>query len=188
MILPPHPPHLRAAAEALVRGSRLPLRRIAAEIGIPAGTLTGWSRRGGWRKRASPGRRGLGRASGESLSGPALRAALRGHVARQIARLDAALEGDALPDSARVLRDLGGLKRLLDELAAGEAGGRDAPGCHAGNGHGGAGGRRGDDAGDPDLPALRAQIARRYEAFAGERADGGLPGEPAGPAPGGALD
>ncbi|WP_204276985.1 hypothetical protein, partial [Escherichia coli] len=41
------------------------------------------------------------------------------------------------------------------------------------------------DAGDAfpdDLPALRAEIARRYAAFAGERTDAGLPGEPSGPA------
>ncbi|MCJ2126559.1 hypothetical protein [Methylobacterium sp. J-077] len=83
---------------------------------------------------------------------PILRAHLRAHIARQIAAFDAALngEGAAVLDSARVLRDLGGLKRLLDEIAPGT--GRD-------DGEGGDGGN------EPDLPALRAEIARRYAGF-----------------------
>lgn len=98
------------------------------------------------------------------LDGASLRAALRGHIARQIAGLDAALRLRAGPiDSAKVLRDLGGLKRLLDETETGD--GAEHP----------------DAEREPrtDLPALRAEIARRYAAFAGERPDAGLPGEPA---------
>ncbi|WP_336487304.1 hypothetical protein [Methylobacterium nigriterrae] len=130
--------------------------------------------------------------AGRTGDGPSLRAALRGHVARQIALfdagLDAALRGEApgATDSARVLRDLGGLKRILDELDA-------AGGGHAGGGLAGGGLAGGAAADEPqsalaalDLPALRASIARRYAAFAGERPDAGLPGEPAGPAAGGA--
>ncbi|MCJ2059235.1 hypothetical protein MKL09_22205 [Methylobacterium sp. J-048] len=83
---------------------------------------------------------------------PILRAHLRAHIARQIAAFDAALrgEGAAVLDSARVLRDLGGLKRLLDEIA---------PGNERERGEGGDGGT------GPDLPALRAEIARRYAGF-----------------------
>jgi len=83
---------------------------------------------------------------------PILRAHLRAHIARQIAAFDAALngEGAAVLDSARVLRDLGGLKRLLDEIA---------PGTGPDDGEGGDGGN------EPDLPALRAEIARRYAGF-----------------------
>ena len=77
-----------------------------------------------------------------------LRAHLRAHIARQIAAFDAALngEGAAVLDSARVLRDLGGLKRLLDEIGAGTGDGSD-------------GGP------EPDLPTLRTEIARRYAGF-----------------------
>lgn len=180
MILTPHPAALRQAAEALVRDGRLPLGAVASELGLPLGTIRCWTLRGGWRRRLNPParaskgavRRRKRLASARSLlDGPALRVALLGHVARQIARFDAALEAEALPDSARVLRDLGGLKKLLDELAAHhivEAGGR----------HGADAGA--DEPGEADLPALRARIAARYEAFAGERPHGGLPGEPAG--------
>ncbi len=101
---------------------------------------------------------------------PALRAALRDHIGRQIAAFDAALrgEGAAVIDSARVLRDLGGLKRLLDDL--GGEGGDDASGLDV----------------DLDLPRLRAEIANRYARRPGERPDDGLPGEPAAAAPPGA--
>ncbi|MDP4004817.1 hypothetical protein [Methylobacterium sp. NEAU K] len=87
---------------------------------------------------------------------PTLRAHLRAHIARQIAAFDAALngEGAAVLDSARVLRDLGGLKRLLDEVAP-------ASGGNAGEG--------GDGGTARDLPALRAEIARRYAGFVGGR-------------------
>ncbi|MCJ2049678.1 helix-turn-helix domain-containing protein [Methylobacterium sp. J-070] len=87
-----------------------------------------------------------------------LRAHLRAHIARQIAAFDAALsgEGAALRDSARVLRDLAGLTRLVEALAA------DGARCPEGEG--------GDGDTEPDLPALRADIARRYAGFVGGRA------------------
>ena len=87
-----------------------------------------------------------------------LRDHLRAHIVRQIAAFDAALsgEGQALRDSARILRDLGGLKRLLDTV--------DADGARH------AGGERGDGNTEPDLVALRAEIARRYAGFVGGRA------------------
>lgn len=102
-----------------------------------------------------------------ATDGPSLRAALRSHIARQIAGFDAALQGTgaAVVDSARVLRDLGGLKKLLDELGAAEA-------CDGGGG----------SADNPDeLPVLRAEIARRL----GLTPPGGDPGAAAaGPDPG----
>ncbi|GLS56133.1 hypothetical protein GCM10007886_43180 [Methylobacterium gregans] len=103
-----------------------------------------------------------------AVDGPALRAALRGHVARQIAAFDAALsgEGAAVVDSARVLRDLGGLKRLLDELSLEREDGD--------------GGERGAD----DLPALRAALARR---LAGASRRGGPRPRARGPAAPGAA-
>ena len=102
---------------------------------------------------------------------PALRAALRAHIGRQIAAFDEALrgEGAAVIDSARVLRDLGGLKRLLDDLTIeGEGDGSDP------------------EPSTLDLAGLRAEIAGRYGRCRDERPDDGLPGEPAAAAPAGA--
>jgi hypothetical protein len=102
------------------------------------------------------GRPGAGspqdRRDADRLDAAALRMSLRAHIARQIAAFDAALrgEGAAVLDSARVLRDLGGLKRLFDELVA------EDPAVGS------------EDGGEPDLPALRAEIARRYARFVGE--------------------
>ncbi len=92
---------------------------------------------------------------------PTLRAQLRAHIARQIAAFDAALrgEGAAVLDSARVLRDLGGLKRLFDEVAAG----KDRDGTDPREGGDGPERRP-----EPDVAALRAAIARRYARFVGE--------------------
>lgn len=109
---------------------------------------------------------------------PGLRAALRHHIARQIVRFDAALS-DPPPnlDTARILRDLGGLKRLLDEA--------DLHDSKAGGAHGTDGSDAARDSGPGesgravDLPALRAQIAQRYAAWSGAGAPAGLPGEPA---------
>lgn len=91
-----------------------------------------------------------------------LRALLRAHIGRQIHVFDAALaDPRGGIDSAKVLRDLGGLKRLLDDLDDGPS-------------------EEGDGEGDPhdasprsrpapplDAEALRAEIARRYERFVG---------------------
>ncbi|VUF12220.1 hypothetical protein [Methylobacterium dankookense] len=124
--------HPQDIAEALGIG------RMSAGAFFKAAGLT--LRRGGPAAGPPPPLDAAGAADGASL-----RAALRGHIARQIAGFDAALTGGgaAVVDSARVLRDLGGLKKLLDELGTAE--------------------ERDDGAGrdDADLPALRAEIARR---------------------------
>lgn len=189
-------PEIVAAVERLVRGSRAGIAVIAATAGLSRRRVTDWTRAGGW-ARTRPVRK---RSEGDILADlaalerragalpadtapdamldaadlPALRARLRLHAGRQIAAFDAALrgEGAAVIDSARVLRDLGGLKRLLDDLAAGT---------------GEADGTRGiADRPGFDLPALRAELARRYARLPRERPDAGLPGEPAGPAAPGA--
>ncbi|WP_232631682.1 hypothetical protein [Methylobacterium sp. Leaf118] len=88
-----------------------------------------------------------------------LRARLLTHVARQIDRLDAVLdaaEPSAGLDSGKVLRDLVGLKHLLDELMVGNGGGDGASGPPL------------------DVVALRADIARRYAAFAADEPDDGV--------------
>jgi len=104
---------------------------------------------------------------GDPAADPAtLRARLRAHIARQIAAFDAALSGAGAGagDSARILRDLGGLKRLLDTVDA--EGARGAAG-EGGDGTGRDTGRDTEPDTEPDLPALRAEIARRYAGFVG---------------------
>lgn len=97
-----------------------------------------------------------------------LRAQLRVHIERQIARFDAALDAEPPPagfDSGKVLRDLGGLKNLLDDMKA--------PDRAAGKGEAdGATGRPSLSA--ADLVAMRADIARRYAAFATAEPDDGV--------------
>ncbi|WP_375465277.1 hypothetical protein [uncultured Methylobacterium sp.] len=155
---------------ALERLSRRAPRRPAPEAGPVASQAPA---------RADAAREPAHDTEGGAADLPALRRRLRAHVGRQIAAFDAALrgEGAAVIDSARVLRDLGGLKRLLDDLdGEGDDGGHDASGAP-----GSARDR------DLDLPALRESIARRYARLSGERPDGGVPGAPAGAAPAGAV-
>ncbi|WP_375455275.1 hypothetical protein [uncultured Methylobacterium sp.] len=189
-------PEIAAAVERLICRSGADIAVIAVMAGLSRQRVNDWTRAGGW-ARTKPVRKrseddiladlaALERRAGafpadtppgatlDAADLPALRARLRLHVGRQIAAFDAALrgEGAAVIDSARVLRDLGGLKRLLDDLAAGT---------------GEADGTRGTaDRPGLDLPALRAELARRYARLPRERPDGSLPGEPAGPAAPGA--
>lgn len=109
-----------------------------------------------------------GAAGGQAVTDPRrLRMRLRAHIGRQIEALDAALSHapKAGFDSAKVLRDLGGLKRLLDDLGSGgEAEGktRDEPA------------RSDPDALDPD--ELRAEIARRLDRFVADGTADAIPG------------
>ncbi|MEH3118305.1 MAG: hypothetical protein PGN25_12135 [Methylorubrum populi] len=93
-------------------------------------------------------------------------------IERQIERFDAALDAEAPPagfDSAKVLRDLGGLKNLLDDMKAADRAVRE----------GGADGAAGwPSLSVADLVAMRTDIARRYAAFAAAEPDDGVP-EPA---------
>lgn len=156
----------RDAVERLYRNPDIELADLAAALGV------GRSGASAFFKTCGLG--GRHRTAGTGRTGGDLRAALRGHIARQVERFDAALKGAPF-DSSKVLRDLGGLKRLLDDLDADERVKELGDGADAGAGKA----DRAAGFATGDLPALRAQIARRYAAFAGERADAGLPGEPA---------
>lgn len=115
--------------------------------------------------RVEPGRIASDRMGEGSVHPRRLRARLRAHIGRQIAALDAALtDAPAGLDSAKVLRDLGGLKRLLDDLGEGAAADdHDA--------------RKGEPRDEParsvqidperDLDEIRVDIARRFERFVG---------------------
>jgi len=97
-----------------------------------------------------------------------LRAQLRAHIERQIARFDAALDAEVSPagfDSGKVLRDLGGLKNMLDDMKAADRAARQG-------GTDGAAGRPPLRA--SDLVAMRTDIARRYAAFAATEPDDGV--------------
>lgn len=143
-----------ARRAALARLLRVPLNDPGdvAEVG-------GLGRSRGPRLRAAYGQDGPSEHDPEpAFDPPTLRAHLRVHIARQIAAYDLALSADgAAAESGRVLRDLGGLKRLLDEVDAGTMQTT--------------GGEGGDGGSERDLPALRAEIARRYAGFVG----GGAP-------------
>ncbi|WP_375410654.1 hypothetical protein [uncultured Methylobacterium sp.] len=156
------------AVERLYRNPDVELSDLAAALGVGRYGASAFFKGCGFGSRPRPPRtvRTVG-------TGGDLRAALRGHVARQVERFDAALKGKAPFDSSKVLRDLGGLKRLLDDLDADERVKELGDEADAGKAERAAGFAA------LDLPALRAQIARRYAAFASERADAALPGEPA---------
>ncbi len=97
-----------------------------------------------------------------------LRARLLAQIERQIDRFDAALDAEPPPsgfDSGKVLRDLGGLKNLLDDMKPAERATRVGEADAA--------------ATQPALPvadlvAMRADIASRYAAFAAAEPDDGV--------------
>lgn len=154
----PHPPQVRAAAEALLRETSLPMAAIARQLGLSDSTIRSWNADEQIRqdRRREPAAPAIGSAPVATPDRAGLEAALRRHIARQIAALDALLDTpERETDSARVLRDLGGLKRLLDDLPA-----EDRPGPRGRPDH--SEGAADEGAGD-DLPALRAAIARRLE-------------------------
>jgi len=195
-----YPPETREAVEGMLRDGVLSMRSIAACTGISSTTVWSWNRAAGIRsvgavcepgsavRRSEPKRRRSmparhGPPPGDVPDLATLDAALRAHIARQIAVFDdglraaqdAARDADraaAAIDTAKILRDLGGLKRLLDDLGA-AARQPDAEGDA--------------DGGAPeDLAALRERLARRLAAFAAEPdpAAAGEPG-PCTPAPAG---
>jgi hypothetical protein len=147
------------AARRLFEGCRAEPADIAVALGLAASDAEIVFAARGFSRRAEAG-----------LDGATLRRRLRHHVARQIAALDAQLgAAPRAPDSARVLRDVSGLKRVIDALDLEDA----ARGTEA------AGGASAGDGSGPGVGALREAIARRYEAFAGDGAAADLPGEPA---------
>ena len=139
---------------------------LALALGLGRSATRALFRAAGFTKRRDPA--GLPPARLPPLPGeavPALRdlnAAIRIQIGRQIEAFDAALHGQAAAviDSARVLRDLGGLKRLLDDLS-GPAPTQD-----------------GDADGERDLAGLRDGLARRFAALP---APSGAPDDPGNP-------
>ena len=193
------PPGRRAAVARLYHEPRVDPGDLAEAIGAErafAGLLfeqCGLADRGAVGARAGGRRRLPPVDPAQAPSRHDLDAALRGHIARQIAALDAALlarlaggaeaggTGAGGLDAGRALRDLAGLRRLLE--ACGEPG--RAPRARRGDddcdggGRDGGGGTHGDA--PLDLAALREEIARRLEAYAAEAGPAGVPGGPAGP-------
>lgn len=152
-----HPLPIRRAAEILLRETVLSTARIAKELGLPHRTVQSWNNRNGLRPAMSIAASGALEIqavpdTGDPPDRASLEMALHRQIARQIAGLDARLNGspDGI-DSARMLRDLGGLKRLLDELSV--------PVAAPAEGH--------VQTGEDEVLAMRAEIAQRYAAFSG---------------------
>lgn len=148
-----HPQPIRRAAEILLRQTALSTAQIANELGLPRSTIQNWNDRLG-QPRAAREAAPMQAASsdGELPDRASLETALHRQIARQIAALDARLDGASHGiDSARMLRDLGGLKRLLDDCSVPVESRAERKG----------------EAGEVELFRMRAEIARRYAAFAG---------------------
>jgi transposase-like protein len=140
---------LRAAAARVHDNPTVAARDWAVLLGWPPTAAGRLARRCGFPARPSAERRPLGWETAE------LGRRLRRRLAQHIAALDADLaDGPAETDAAKVLRDLGGLKRLFDDLRGTEEPDGRAASCD---------GDAAPDAGD--LAALRTTIARRAAAF-----------------------
>lgn len=140
-----HGAETRAVAEAMLRETDLTMAEIAFRVGVPYSSVEYWNKHG-------PGRQGrVSRTTGRARDLATLDAALRRHIARQIAAFDLRLRAeDAALDSAKVLRDVGGLKRLLDDLYE-----RRPPLPH----------KAASPASAEEIGALREELVRRYEGF-----------------------
>lgn len=150
------------------------MKAIAADAGVPYGTVRSWNDR-----MLVPTRR-RGRQPPDL---PALNAALRTHIGHRIAALEQGLrDGDGPRDPSTVLRDLTGLKRLLDTFAidtaraAGRTPGRTARRDVDDDGFDG----EADGESPQDITAFREDIARRYAAFAAAESDRTVPEFPDG--------
>lgn len=156
----PPKPHPRTLKEWLPARRAAMSRLLAVPDNDPCDVAeaAGYAREAGDMLLAAFGAAPWREAEGNVAGPPHLRARLRAHIGRQIAVLDAALsapERSAI-DSAKVLRDLGGLKRLLDDLDGDDSGQgevRDEPA------------RTDGDAAGGDLERLREEIARRVDRF-----------------------
>jgi hypothetical protein len=169
------PPRVqRRAVVAWPPERRAALARLVATAGVDPGDVTealGFARASapallgslGLSRTAPAMRVDEGFGDGAAPHPRRLRARLRAHIGRQIGLFDAALAepGPAL-DSAKVLRDLGGLKKLLDDLDHGAAGddGEGEGGPHDASSRPGSGPAL-------DVDAVRAEIARRYDRLIG---------------------
>lgn len=152
-------PELRARVVAMLRAGQS-RRQAAALSGVPRSTVWDWER-----QERKPTIAESDRIDDpERLASKTVRQRLRLHVARQIAVFDADLTRPGRRDTApRILRDLSGLNRLLDEIDAGLARSEAAPAgetCTCGRA-------------PFDLDAAREAIARRFEdAWARAQAQG----------------
>ena len=137
-----------AALERVYRQNSVDLGDLAQAVGTDRTRWHAFFRECGFPERPEP-------APGESEGGGNLRESLRGHVARQIADLDAelSLRRASPAESARMLRDLTMLKNLVEEIEP-------APEPREAERYDG-----------EDLAQLRERIVKRYMAFAPDFAE-----------------
>lgn len=152
------PPKRREAAARLLAVSGVDPRDVATALGGPKSAVPALRRAFGMKRRRLAELRVAAGADAGPHDLAELDASLRAHVGRQIAAFDARLRKGGAGDSGKVLRDLGGLKKLLDDLAARAS--TDG---------------RGEADGEPeqDLAALRDRVARRCAAILRERPSDG---------------
>lgn len=152
------PPKRREAVARLLAVSGVDPRDVATALGAPKKAAPALRKAFGLRRRRPVARKAAAGADAGPHDLAELDASLRAHLGRQIAAFDARLRRGEAEDSAKVLRDLGGLKKLLDDLAA----------RASANG-------RGEADGEPeqDLAALRDRVARRCAAILRERPSDG---------------